>query len=126
MMIDWTDWLMIDDHDRDGRRGMYGPGKVLGDAVSSFSCTLSCIARESGINNLPMLHNLFYLIFQNLGIDVDERSFPLRLSRHLTTSLLSLQLMLIADRDNETRVFHLHYCRIHHTASPSNYSESIQ
>ena len=22
-----TDWLMIDEHDRDGRRGMYGPGK---------------------------------------------------------------------------------------------------
>jgi hypothetical protein len=44
MMIDWTDGLMIDDHDRDGRRGMYGPGEALGVVVSSFSCTLSCIA----------------------------------------------------------------------------------
>jgi hypothetical protein len=35
---------MIDDHDRDGRRGMYGPWEALGDVASSFSCTLSCIA----------------------------------------------------------------------------------
>jgi hypothetical protein len=27
-----------------GGRGMYGPGKALGDVISSFSCTLSCIA----------------------------------------------------------------------------------
>jgi hypothetical protein len=99
MMIDWTDGLMIDDHDRDGRRGMYGPGKALGDVVSSFSCTLSCIARESGINNLPMLHNLFYLIFSEPWY----RCGRTVLSSQTFTTSYNLAPFLTIDADREQR-----------------------
>ena len=59
-----------------------------------------------------MLHNLFTLFFSDVGIDVDETVFGLFLSDFHDISLLSLQLVLIADRDNDARGFSSHHCRI--------------
>jgi len=49
----------IDDHDRDGWWYVWTLGALCG--VSSFSCTLSCIASvESGTNNLRCKNTLLY------------------------------------------------------------------